>query len=492
MSPPTLATDHIPMAKTTTTPAAAAAAHNGPVVFQATSTDPQQQKQHRAPPTKTQPQSSFSSSPSPLTLRSDIVIGSATTIDLYMSTALTRPANYNYNAKKKRILTRRTSPPRTRSMTRANSSLIQDPPSTPVSTSSSLLSSRSPSSLAKPVTMMTAPERTRELVSTRATTTESSASSVPTAPSPATAPVSHNVGRVRQAVNQLEEKMLLNHQAQWSSPSPSSRALILGGKRPRSLNRDDASHLSKYPRTQSHQGFPKRHTQPAAVPAEDNLPGTFSFQFPAGLDPSFPLGLVGQFLAPSQTAQAAATSSPAGSRPLGHSGSSRARSSTGGVASSINATGQIIEQDTTADTIKSIAEMLLRHLPTAHHTPPPPPTVESLMSDPSTQYLRRVPLTTRSSSNTTTHLSLPAITLPLPTEGPRPPRNRNTRTPSNPERVRLSWTYHLERQDSSNQHAVLDAIDVEPVSPLDELSSSAPASSTTPRCATTRVHQPHK
>ncbi|KAF9272778.1 hypothetical protein BGZ88_004420 [Linnemannia elongata] len=338
-----------------------------------------------------------------------------------MSTALTRPANYNYNAKKKRILTRRTSPPWTRSMTRANSSLIQDPPSTPVSTSSSLLSSRSPSSLAKPVTMMTAPERTRELVSTRATTTESSASSVPTAASPAITPVNHNVGRVRQAVNQLEEKMLLNHQAQWSSPSPSSRALILGGKRPRSLSRDDASHLSKYPRTQSHQGFPKRHTQPAAAPAEDNPPGTFSFQFPAGLDPSFPLGLVGQFLAPSQTAQAAATSSPAGSRPLGHS------EHRGDAAS-----------------------------------PSPDSTPHTSSSDRGIPDVRPVD--------------------PVPSTG----------TLDNRIRVRLSWTYHLERQDSSNQHAVLDAIDVEPVSPLDERSSSAHASSTTPRCATTRVHQPHK
>lgn len=177
------------------------------------------------------------------------------------------------------------------------------------------------------------------------------------------------------------------------------------------------------------------------------------------------MGFVGQFLAPSQTVQATAITSPAGSRSLGHSSSSRACSSTNGVAKCTNATGQIIEQDTTANTIKSIAETLLRHLPTAHHTPHPlrPPTLESLMSDPSIQTIQRVPMTTRSGSNAA-HLSLPAITLPLPTEGPRPPCNRSTGMQSIPERVRLSLTYHLERQDSSNPYAVLDAIDMGPVS----------------------------
>lgn len=186
------------MAKTTTTPAAA---HNDPLVFQTSSTDPQRQ-----------PQSSFSSSHSPLALRS------ATTIDLDASTALRRPAKSNTNARmKKRTPIRRTSPPRTRSMTRANSSLVQDSPSTSAS-----LSSRS-QSLAKPVARMTAPERTRVPVSTRATTTKSSASSVPSAASSSNAPA----GRVRRAVSRLEKKILLHRQAQWPLPSLSSRALIL-------------------------------------------------------------------------------------------------------------------------------------------------------------------------------------------------------------------------------------------------------------------------
>ncbi|KAG9060974.1 hypothetical protein KI688_007804 [Linnemannia hyalina] len=340
---------------------------------------------------------------------------------------------------------------------------------------------------------MSAPERTRELVSTRATTTGSSASAAPTAASSTAAPAIQNIGCVRQAVNRLEKKILLNHQAQRLLPSPWSRALILGGKRRRSHDRGDTNQSSKYLPTQSHQELSKRHTHPAAAPEEANV-RAFSFRFPAGLDPSFPLGFVGQFIAPSRTSQAAATTSPARSRPLGHSSPSRAFSSTSGVASSANATGLIIEQDTTADAIKSFADTLLRHLPTAQHKPPPfpprPPILESLMSDPSTQNLRRVPLTTRLGSNTT-NLSLPAITFPLPTEGPRPPRNKSTRTQSNPGRVRLSLMYHLERQDSSNQHAVLDAIDLEPVSPLDERSLSEPASSTTPRRAT-HTHQPRK
>lgn len=242
-----LATDHIPMAKTTTTPAAA---HNGPGVFQATSTDLQQQEQHHAQPTKTQP-----SSHSLLILRSDIMFGSATTTDLDASTALTRPAKSNTNAKrKKRTPITRTSPPRTRSMTSANSSLVQDPPFTSASPSSSL-SSRSPSSQVEPVATMTAPERTREPVSTRATTNESSASSAPTAANSTTAPASQNIGRVRQAVNRLEEKIFLNHQAQWPLPSPSSHVR----KRRRSHDRDDTNQSSNYHQTQSHRRLSKRH-----------------------------------------------------------------------------------------------------------------------------------------------------------------------------------------------------------------------------------------
>ncbi|KAF8943872.1 hypothetical protein BGZ47_004943 [Haplosporangium gracile] len=458
------------MAKTTTT-----ALHNDSGVFQSASTDPQQQQHHYAQPSY--------SAHSPLTLRSDIIFDREH-IDLSISTALTRPVNLKTNATRKRTPVRRTLPPRTRSMTKANSnsSLTQNSPSTSPSSSST---SRSITSLIKPIITVTAPERTREVVSTRSTTSASSAIIVTTATSPTTTiPTSQNIGRVRQAVNRLEEKMLLNRQVQSSSPSNSSRSLILGEKR-RSHDMDDNDHVFKFPRTQFHEGLPKRHTQPAVALSDGQLDvKTFSFRFPAGLDPTFPLRFVGQFLVPSQTVQPATTTSSAGSQALGHSNSPRACSASRGVANGTNATGQDIEQDTEAETIKNIAETLLRHLPTAHHTPPPPPsTLESLMSDSSTQNLRQVPLTTRSGSDAT-HLSLPAINLPLPTESVRPAGNRSMHARSIPERVRLNLTYHLEQQDPNNRHAVLDAIDMEPLPPSDRRSSSAPASSAAPRYST--------
>ncbi|KAG0371426.1 hypothetical protein BGX24_001721 [Mortierella sp. AD032] len=275
-----------------------------------------------------------------------------------------------------------------------------------------------------------------------------------------------NIRRVHQAVKLLEEKL-------QAESKISSQALVVRAKRPRAQDNDsNGTHqVFKHSRIQVHEEAPKRHMRPIVSQMGDSR--TISFQVPAGMDLTFPSGFSGHFDVPSrgQVVQTIATSLVVAQQPTEQTRTSRARSGRG---SSISAVGQNHGQNTTTATIAICAETLLRHLN-------PPTRQESSMRK------EGVP----TSHNNTAQLTLPAITLSLPTNSLRPSCNKS-KDKDDAEKVQLNLMYQIEQQQppqhderkdqgqgpgQHNPHAILNSVDVEEVLSSEARSSSAPVPS---------------
>ncbi|KAK3831516.1 MAG: hypothetical protein J3R72DRAFT_527745 [Linnemannia gamsii] len=356
---------------------------------------------------------------------------------------------------RKRILARRASPPKTRSMSKANSmtqatttprtsaestSLTQKPSITSASPTS-LVTSSSTSVTMTPATS----QGSQTLITSRPPTYAGS-----TITRTASIAGNQNIRRVRQAVKLLEEKM----QAESKISSP---ALVVRAKRPRAQDNDsNVTHqVFKHSRIQVHEEAPKRHMRPIVSQMGESR--TISFQVPAGMDLTFPFGFSGHFDVPSR-----------------------------GRGSSISAVGQNHGQNTTTATIAICAETLLRHLNR-------PTRQESSM--------RKEGIPT--SHNNTTQPTLPAITLSLPTNSLRPSCNKS-KDKDEAEKVQLNLMYQIEQQQppqhderkdqgqgpgQHNPHAILNSVDVEEVLSSEARSSSTHVSSPSSSSSSTMVSQ---